>query len=370
LTAKPLSAERGQVLAPGATIGILGGGQLGRMTAMAAARLGYRCHIYGPEADAPAAQVSAGATVAAYGDQAALKRFAEAVDVVTFEFENVPDATAEFLAALKPTRPNPRALHIAQHRLREKDFINSVGVATTRYRAVNDPAALALAAHEFGHPCVLKSVRFGYDGKGQVKIDADTDPAEAWRLMGADAGIIEAFVPFEREISVIVARGLDGQCLCYPAVENRHRNHILDLTIAPAPITAAIAAEAERIGVGIAEALDLVGLLAVEMFVTKDGRVLVNELAPRPHNSGHWTIDACLTSQFEQFVRAVCGLTLGSVERLADAEMRNLIGEEVNAWREILAEPAAKLHLYGKSEPRPGRKMGHVTYLKPKSRPL
>jgi len=358
--------EQGQVIAPGSTIGILGGGQLGRMTAMAAARLGYRTHSYCPDAESPAFQVSAAATIAAYEDREALARFAAAVDVVTFEFENVPSATAELLAALKPTRPRPRVLHICQERLREKDFLADAGVPTTRYRRVAGAVELGAALEAIGRPAVLKTAQFGYDGKGQVMLTGETDPAEAWQRMGAGIGILEGFVDFTHEISVVLARGLDGGMLAFAPVENRHRHHILDETIAPAVLPEPVLTRAEAIAARVAEALDVVGLLAVEMFVTKSGEVLVNELAPRPHNSGHWTIDACITSQFEQFVRAVCGLPLGSVEHHSRAVMKNLIGDEVLAWREILAEPGAKLHLYGKREPRPGRKMGHVTRLFPK----
>jgi 5-(carboxyamino)imidazole ribonucleotide synthase len=361
-----MSADHGQSFAPGATIGILGGGQLGRMTALAAARLGFRTHVFCPEHDAPAAQVTALSTVAAYNDEEALAAFADDVDVVTFEFENVPDSAAEFLAAHKPTRPAPRVLHIAQQRLREKDFLSAIGVPVTRYRAVPSELALADAVAEIGRPCILKSAQFGYDGKGQVRIAADTDIAEAWRRMGADLGVLEAEVDFALEASVIVARGIDGKTATYPPVENRHRNHILDETIAPARLAEAAARQAEDAARRIAAALDLVGLLAVELFVTKGGDMLVNELAPRPHNSGHWTTDACVTSQFEQFVRAVCGLPLGSTERHADAVMKNLLGDEVQQWRAILAEPAARLHLYGKTDARPGRKMGHVTRLLPR----
>ncbi|WP_119460296.1 5-(carboxyamino)imidazole ribonucleotide synthase [Rhodospirillaceae bacterium SYSU D60014] len=362
-----MSIDQGQSFGPGATIGILGGGQLGRMAALAAARLGYRTHIFCPEANSPASQVVAATTVAAYDDQAALRAFAEAVDLVSFEFENIPDSTAEFLAALRPTRPAPRVLHIAQERLREKDFLTSIEVPTTRYMEVARAEGLERAVREIGRPSVLKSARFGYDGKGQVRIDADTDLSEAWTRMGADLGILEGFVDFTHEISVIVARGVDGTSTVYETVENKHRNHILDVTIAPARLPQPVTMKAEAISRHIAEALDLVGLLAVEMFVTGNGEVLVNELAPRPHNSGHWTIDGCVTSQFEQFIRAICGLPLGSTERHSDAVMKNLIGEEADGWREILAEPGAKLHLYGKAEARPGRKMGHVTRLSPKS---
>jgi len=361
-----MSADRGQVIPPGGTIGILGAGQLGRMTAMAAARLGYRVHSYCPEADSPAFQVSAASTIAAYDDAAALARFANAVDVVTFEFENIPSATTELLAARKPTRPKPDVLHVAQHRLREKDFLAAAKVPVTRYAEVRSAEALEQAVRDIGLPCVLKTAQFGYDGKGQVMIAREADIAAAWPRMGAGIGILEGFVDFTHEISVIVARGVDGMAATYTPVENQHRNHILEATIAPARLPAPILMRAEAIARHVADALDVVGLLAVEMFVTQAGEVLVNELAPRPHNSGHWTIDACLTSQFEQFVRAVCGLPLGSVEHHSDAVMKNLLGDEVKAWREILAEPGAKLHLYGKSEPRPGRKMGHVTRLSPR----
>jgi 5-(carboxyamino)imidazole ribonucleotide synthase len=361
-----MNADTGQTFGPGATIGILGGGQLGRMTALAAARLGMRTIIFCPDRDSPASQVSAAAVIAGYDDFGALDQFGDAVDVVTFEFENVPDRTAEFLAALKPTRPRPRILHICQQRLREKEFLASIGVPLTRFAPVGSPDELDAMLAAFGGPAILKSAQFGYDGKGQVRMSAGVGAGEAWRRMGGNLGILEAEVDFRLEASVIVARGLDGAMALYPLVENRHRNHILDETIAPATVPAATAARAEEIARRVAERLDLVGLLAVEMFVTKSGDVLVNELAPRPHNSGHWTIDACVTSQFEQFVRAVCGLPLGSTERHSDAIMKNLIGDDVQRWPDILAEPGAQLHLYGKLEARPGRKMGHVTRLKPR----
>ena len=360
-----MSVDKGQSFAPGATIGILGGGQLGRMTELAAARLGFRTHVFWPEHDAPAAQVTGLSTVAAYNDEEALAAFADDVDVVTFEFENIPDTTAEFLAAHKPTRPNPRVLHIAQQRLREKDFLASIGVPVTRYLPVASAAALSAAVEKIGPPCILKSAQFGYDGKGQVRIAADTDVAEAWGRMGASLGILEAEVDFALEASVIIARGVDGAVALYPPVENRHKHHILDETIAPARLAESTVQQAEDTARRIAEALDLVGLLAVELFVTKDGKVLVNELAPRPHNSGHWTIDACVTSQFEQFVRAVCGLPLGSTAHHSEALMKNLIGDDAGQWREIIRDPDTKLHLYGKADARPERKMGHVTRLKP-----
>jgi 5-(carboxyamino)imidazole ribonucleotide synthase len=333
------------MLRPGGTIGILGGGQLGRMTALAGARLGYRTYIFASERESPAAQVAAGTTVAAWDDDAAIARFAEEVDVVTFEFENIPAEAVRKVAALKPVMPRPEILEITQDRLREKDFLNRIGVVTTAYQEITDVISLDRALANLAGRAVLKSARMGYDGKGQVAISAATAPDDAWRRMGAPRGILESFVNFKCEISVIVARGADGVMATYPPVENRHVNHILDTTIAPATLPAEIAREAEAIARDIATRLDLVGVLAVEMFVTTDGGLLVNELAPRPHNSGHWTIDACATSQFEQLVRAICGLPLGSTERHADAVMKNLIGDEVETWREAIADPTAHLHL-------------------------
>ncbi len=355
-----------KVIAPGSTIGVVGGGQLGRMTALAAARLGYRCHVYCPEADSPAFHV-AQATVASYGDEAALARFADAVDVVTFEFENIPAETVRVLSQHVPVRPSWRVLETAQDRLVEKSFFNSIDIATAPWRPVLDRAGLETAVAALGRPAVLKTARFGYDGKGQVKIDASTDLDEAWAGMGGQPAILEGFIDFEREVSVLVARGLDGAVACFDVVENRHRNHILDVTIAPAHIPQRLARQAQDVAERTAHALELVGLLAVEMFVGKDGALLVNEMAPRPHNSGHWTIDACLTDQFEQLVRAACGLPLGSPERHSDAVMTNLIGEDVNQWLPLLRQKGSRLHLYGKSEIRAGRKMGHVTRLQPRS---
>ena len=362
--------KKKDALAPGSVIGILGGGQLGRMAALAAARLGYRSHIYCPDADSPASQVTSLSTVAAYEDEAALTGFAEAVDVVTFEFENVPAKTAEILARHKPVRPGPKVLHICQNRLREKDFCAANKIATTRYAEVSSADNLARTLREFTKPAVLKTTEFGYDGKGQVLIQNDKDPAQAWEEMSGGKkgvqGILEGYVDFDLEISVIVARTPDGGMQSYPPVENQHRNHILDQTIAPARISPQVAERAEMIAKRLTEAMEVVGLLAIEMFVTTKGEVLVNEMAPRPHNSGHWTMDACVTSQFEQFVRAVAGLPLGSVERSANAVMKNLIGDDVKQWHTILQDPAARLHLYGKAEARPGRKMGHVNRLFPK----
>ena len=354
-----------EMLAPGSTIGIMGGGQLGRMTALAAARLGYRCHVFADEDDSPAAQVCSAATVAEFTDHKALARFAAGIDIATFEFENIPAASVRLVSGLTPVLPRPEILEIAQDRLREKDFLRSVGVATAAYRGVSDPTALRLAMRDFGYPAVLKTVRLGYDGKGQVTLAPETSAEEAWRRMGAELGIVESFVDFSCEISVIIARGGDGGWAVYPPVENQHVNHVLDTTIAPARLPKETATRAEAIARHIAEELDLVGVLAVEMFVTRGGGLLVNEIAPRPHNSGHWTIDACVTSQFEQLVRAICGLPLGSVEHHSDAVMKNLLGSDVEKWRDALNDPLAKVHLYGKTEIQPGRKMGHVTRLVP-----
>lgn len=361
-----VSRSASAVIAPGAVIGIVGGGQLGRMTALAAARLGYRTHVFTPEADSSAAQVTDRVTVADYLDLSALDAFAKAVDVATFEFENVPAATAERLAERTVMRPSARCLEIAQDRLKEKAFLNGAGAPTARYARISSAAELACALDEIGRPAVLKTNTLGYDGKGQVKIGADTDPADAYVRMGATVGCLETFIDFTCEISVVLARGIDGAIESFDVVENRHAHHILDVTLAPAAVAPAIASEASRIARRVIEALDLVGLLAVEMFVTRDGRVLVNEIAPRPHNSGHWTMDACVTSQFEQFVRAVCGLPLGDPARHSDATMKNLIGDEVNRFAALARDPGAKIHLYGKGEARPGRKMGHVNWLFPK----
>ncbi|MFD2234078.1 5-(carboxyamino)imidazole ribonucleotide synthase [Phaeospirillum tilakii] len=355
-------------LAPGGTVGIVGGGQLGRMAALAAARLGYRVHIFSPEPDSPAAQVAAAATVAAYTDPAALESFARAVDVVTFEFENIPADSVRRLAEIVPVRPSWTVLETAQDRIVEKRFFNGIGIATAPWRAVDGVAALEAALAEIGRPAVLKTARMGYDGKGQVRIDADTDAAAAWAALGkapggaAGSAILEGFIDFQGEISVVIARGGDGAWAAFDPAWNVHRHHILHTSTVPAPIPAATATAAIDIARRAAEALDVIGLLAVEMFVTPDG-LLVNEMAPRPHNSGHWTIDACLTDQFEQFIRAVCGLPLGSPRRHSDAVMTNLIGDEAADWLDLLRDPEAHLHLYGKAEARPGRKMGHVTRL-------
>ncbi len=353
---------------PGSTIGILGAGQLGRMTALAASELGYRVVVLTPEEDAPGSHVSALTIHADYTDEAALAHLARIADVVTLEFENVPAEAVAFLESLgKPVRPGSKALAVTQDRVAEKDFVRSTGGGTAPYEQVDTLKALIPALERMGRPAVLKTRRMGYDGKGQRIVKHRDNPVEAWDGIGAKPAILEGFVKFTREISVIVARGLDGATRAYVPVENRHREHILSETIAPAPISRHLADQAEALAARLVTALDLVGLLAVEMFVTDDGRILVNELAPRPHNSGHWTIDACVVSQFEQLVRAVCGLPLGSPERHADAVMTNLLGDEVERWAEFLKEPNARLHLYGKTETRQGRKMGHVTRMTPRT---
>ncbi len=355
---------------PDATIGILGGGQLGRMLALAAARLGFKCHVLCPDPGSPAFDVVRRVTEADYGDTAALDRFADDVDVITYEFENVPAETATFLAARKPVLPDPRVLAITQDRLAEKNFIVSLGIATAPYAGADTEADLAAAAAALGRPAVLKTRRFGYDGKGQATLRAGDDLAAAWRAVGAQPSIVEAFIPFEREISVVAARGPEGRIECFDVTENEHHDHILKVSRAPADVTPAIAAQARRIAERLADAFDYVGVLAVEMFVVRDGAghtVLVNEVAPRVHNSGHWTIDGCSVSQFEQHIRAVVGWPLAVPVRHGRAEMINLIGDEVAGYRQWLETPGACVHLYGKQAIRAGRKMGHVTRVFPPS---
>ena len=360
-----MTADAKGPLPPGSVIGMLGGGQLGRMTALAAAELGYRTHVYTPELDAPCAQVADRATTASFGDSLAMDRFVESVDVVTFEFENIPIDAVTAIADRVPVRPDPKALAVCQDRLAEKVFINSHGASTAPFRAVPDPAILPAMVDEIGTPCVLKANRLGYDGKGQTLLRSRLDAADAWRRVGGAMAILEGWIDFTAEISVVAARSADGAVLCYPPVENQHENHILKRTLAPARIDRTVAERAETIASRLIDSLGVVGILAVEMFVERTGDVLVNELAPRPHNSGHWTIDACGTSQFTQFVRAVVGLPLAPIDRHADAEMINLLGDDVSAWQDWATEPRAHLHLYGKGSARPGRKMGHVTRLLP-----
>jgi len=355
-------------LPPGATIGIVGGGQLGRMSAIAAARLGYRAHIFAPDADSPASLVSAATTLGAYDDPEALTRFAHAVDVVTFEFENVNAAGLDLLAALKPVRPSPAVLRISQDRLAEKRFVNAAGARTAPWEPVGTPDDLSRAIEKLGLPSVLKTTRLGYDGRGQALLRDPTDAPAAWERLAPRPLILESFIDFACEISVIVARGLDGAAVAFDAVENRHKHHILDLTLAPARITPELAAQARAIGIQIATSLDVIGLLAVEMFVDRDATLLVNEIAPRPHNSGHWTLDACPASQFELHIRAIAGLPLPQATRHSDAVMKNLVGPaDMAQWPQILATPGLIPHHYGKAEARPGRKIGHVTHLFPRA---
>ncbi|MGC8476223.1 MAG: 5-(carboxyamino)imidazole ribonucleotide synthase [Acetobacteraceae bacterium] len=354
-------------LPPNAVIGLVGGGQLGRMSAIAAARLGYRCHILTREADAPATQVAAGVTLSDYADPASLAAFAAAVDVISFEFENVSAEGLELLAGLKPVRPGPQVLRISQDRVAEKTFVNQAGIATAPWAAVETAEDLRRAVARLGLPAVLKTTRYGYDGKGQARLRGAGDLAPAFAALAPKPLILEGFVDFACELSVIVARGADGAVACFDPVENRHRDGILDLTLAPARIPEPTAAAARAIALRLAGALDLVGLLAVEMFVDRSGAVLVNEIAPRPHNSGHWSIDACPASQFELHIRAVAGLPLPAAIRHSDAAMRNLVGPEGLAlWPAVMATDGLIGHLYGKADARPGRKMGHVTRLFPR----
>lgn len=353
-------------LPPNATIGIVGGGQLGRMSALAAARLGYRCHILTPEPDSPASQVSAATTLAEYEDFAALRAFAEAVDVVTFEFENVSAEGLDLLASIRPVHPSPRVLRISQDRVAEKTFLKKAGLPTAGWASVHTRATLHAVIARQGLPGVLKTTRGGYDGKGQVLLRGVAELNAAWEGLDPKPLILEELIDFACEVSVIVARGGDGGGVVLDPVENRHRDGILDLTLAPARVTRDVVRQAQEVAWRTAVALDLVGLLAVEMFVTRDGRVLVNEIAPRPHNSGHWTLDACSFSQFELHVRAVAGLKLPDPARHSDAVMKNLVGpEELALWPAVLRTPGLVGHLYGKAEARPGRKMGHATRLFP-----
>jgi 5-(carboxyamino)imidazole ribonucleotide synthase len=353
------------ILSPGATIGILGGGQLGRMLAMSALKLGLRTHIFGPEAAAPAFDAAAARTVAAFDDEAALARFAEAVDIATFEFENVPTATVEFLAKRVAVRPGVRALASTQDRLIEKTFLRDLGLKTAPFVKVEDAGALVRAVAELGRPAILKTRRFGYDGKGQSLIREGSNVAAVHRTLGPAPMILEGFVAFEREVSVVAARSLEGEIAAYDLCENEHERHILARTRAPARVDRETAAEAKRIAGVVLEAIDYVGVLAVEMFVIRDRQggegLIVNEIAPRVHNSGHWTIEGAQTSQFEQHIRAIAGWPLGVPTRRGRVEMHNLIGEDAEDWRDILAQPDLSLHLYGKLEIRPDRKMGHVT---------
>ncbi|POF31066.1 5-(carboxyamino)imidazole ribonucleotide synthase [Roseibium marinum] len=357
-------------LSPGDTIGILGGGQLGRMLAQSAASLGLKAHIFCPDPDSPAFDVSAGFTVAPYDDISALDRFAAAVSVVTYEFENVPGPTAAHLDAKVPVRPGVRALQVAQDRLSEKQFLTEAGVTIAGFAKVDSQEDLETALTAFDGKGVLKTRRFGYDGKGQLMIRGREDAAGAFEKIGAVPAVLEDLISFECEVSVIVARDLDGTCASYDIARNHHENHILKTSTVPAGVSGETTASARAMAERIVTGLDYVGVMGVEMFLVRDGageRLLVNEIAPRVHNSGHWTQDACLTSQFDQHIRAVAGWPLGSAERHSDAVMENLIGFEADGWRAVLEDPAARLHLYGKSQTRAGRKMGHVNRISQKT---
>lgn len=352
-------------LPPGSTIGILGGGQLGRMLTLAAARLGLKCHNFCPDPDSPAFDVAAFKTVAPYEDRRALAAFGQSVDVVTYEFENIDVAAAEELGEIVPVRPGARALAISQDRLVEKTFLRELGIGTADFAAVDDTASLESAVAAIGVPAVLKTRRLGYDGKGQAMLREAGAHSEALGAIGRKPAILEGFVDFTREISIIAARGADGSTVAYDLAENVHREGILRTSTVPAGIARQTAAEAIRIARRMLDALDYVGVIGVELFVVgEEERLLVNEFAPRVHNSGHWTEDACVTSQFENHIRAVAGWPLGSSARHSDAMMTNLIGDEAEAWLRLAGEPGAQLHLYGKHETRAGRKMGHVNRMR------
>jgi 5-(carboxyamino)imidazole ribonucleotide synthase len=352
---------------PGATIGVLGSGQLGRMFAIAARRMGYRVHTFSPEFDTPTGQVSDLEVAASYDDLDAVRAFARGVSVVTFEFENVPAATAAAAAEAAPVRPAGSALHTTQHRLREKTFLTAAALPVTPFAPVNSLEELREALNRQGYPAILKSADFGYDGKGQFRINSPEYTDAAWAAVGPSQAVLESFVDFEREVSVVAARGVDGGFVHYGVIENDHKNRILDVSVAPARVAPKIASDAVEIARTVLTKLDVVGVLCVEFFVTPGGGLLINELAPRPHNSGHLTFDASVTSQFEQQLRAVCGLPLGSTELLCPAAMANLLGDLWDRgepdWAAACSSPDVKLHLYGKLAPRRGRKMGHLTAL-------
>ncbi|HNQ92582.1 MAG TPA: 5-(carboxyamino)imidazole ribonucleotide synthase [Alphaproteobacteria bacterium] len=349
------------------TLGILGGGQLGRMSALAAARLGIKTHIFCPETDSPASHVAAKTFVASYDDKDALKDFAKSVDVISYEFENIPVETVRYLKKFKPVYPDEKLLEIAQHRWKEKQFLNDIGIPTAKWGKAKSTADVKKQIQQWGvTDCIIKTTRFGYDGKGQAKIDKNTDIGKAWASLKTDEAIVEFLVPFKHEISVIVARDQFGKTESYVPVLNDHKNHILSKTTAPAPLDDALLARATKMAQKLAKQVGLVGVLGLELFVTKDGQIIANEIAPRTHNSGHWTIDACPVSQFENHVRTVCGLPVGKAVRHSDAVMLNLIGDDVALVNKYLGKANACIHLYGKPEVRAGRKMGHITLLKGK----
>jgi 5-(carboxyamino)imidazole ribonucleotide synthase len=352
-------------LPPGSTIGILGGGQLARMLALAAGQLSLNSHIFAPEKDSPAFQVSAAKTVATYDDETALAAFASRVQAVTYEFENVPVAAVRFLEKLVPVRPGSKALGVAQDRIAEKMLAQQLGAMTAQFAEVNNIEMLRLAVSRIGMPSVLKTRRMGYDGKGQAKIMSAADIEPAWAAMNHQPSILESFVNFDMEMSVICARGVDGAFAAYDATENIHRNHILHKSTVPANLDPMLAAEAVFVAQRMAETLDYVGIMGVEFFVGGDV-IYVNEIAPRVHNSGHWTQDACVVSQFEQHMRAVAGWPLGATYRHSNVVMTNLLGDEIGQWAALSDEPGVAVHIYGKAESRPGRKMGHFNRITPR----
>lgn len=354
-------------LPAGATIGILGGGQLGRMLSVAASRLGFKTHIFEPGANPPAGHVADRVTTAPYEDLGALRAFAASVDVITYEFENVPTASLDALEAMRPIRPNRRALAVSQDRMSEKDFLNQIGLKTAPYAKVTDAASLEAAVSAIGLPAILKTTRLGYDGKGQARIMAKEDAATALAAMNGAEAVLEGFVDFRFEASVIAARGLDGSVACYDPGENVHRNGILHTTTVPARLSANQRTDAVLLAANILNALDYVGVMGVELFVTDRG-LIVNEIAPRVHNSGHWTQQGCAVDQFEQHIRAIAGWPLGDGSRFADVEMENLIGDDVQRVQQLAAEKNCSIHLYGKADVKPGRKMGHVNRIKSPSR--
>ncbi|MFK7792214.1 MAG: 5-(carboxyamino)imidazole ribonucleotide synthase [Devosiaceae bacterium] len=357
-------------LAPGDTIGILGGGQLGRMLAMSAAQYGLKTHIFDPAPDAPAAEVCAHHTCASYTDEDALTAFASACDVVTFEFENIPRASLEKLAGAVPLRPGIASLETSQDRLIEKQFLEGLGLQVAPYASIQSANQIAPAHAVLGGDTILKTRRFGYDGKGQARLRESADALVAWQTIGEQPAVLEARIPFAAELSAVVARGTDGQCVAYDLPVNTHTDGILDSSavgsFADFSISDALRDEAQQAAIQVASALDHVGTLAVEFFVSPEGTILVNEFAPRVHNSGHWTMDACLVDQFDNHIRAIAGWPLGSAKRHSDALMRNLIGEDAHSHESQLAAPSVQLHLYGKAEARAGRKMGHITQIAPR----
>ncbi|MEX0865838.1 MAG: 5-(carboxyamino)imidazole ribonucleotide synthase [Pirellulales bacterium] len=350
---------------PGGTIGLLGSGQLGRMLAMSARRFGYQVHVFSPEANSPAGQLADREIVADYADLDRVATFARQVDVVTFEFENVPRITTDAAEKHAPVRPGGGVLHAAQNRVREKRFLADAGLPTARFAVIKNAADLEQAMAKIGAPSILKTAAWGYDGKGQVRIDAIADAPRAWRELGEQPAVLEGFVSFSDELSIVAARDAAGNFTHFGPIHNTHVNHILDISVCPAGLPAAVTRRAEEIARVVMQQLDVVGVLCVELFLTGDGELIVNELAPRPHNSGHLTIDAHATCQFEQQLRAVCGLPLGSTRQRQPAAMTNLLGDLWQPtspdWAALLAMPDVKLHLYGKQQPLPGRKMGHVT---------